>query len=89
MNFFDNFARVFATEIFFIGLLAFAPKAIKNCCFGLFVYGNVLCQRVEKGKTFLWQKPCKIIKTIYFFALEVGKTTSRCFFGQKSFLNKI
>jgi hypothetical protein len=31
---------------------------------------------------------CKIIQKIHFLALEVGKTTSRWFFGQKSIFEK-
>ena len=40
------------------------------------------------GKNFPGQKMRKIAKKIHFFALEVKKTTSRCFLGQKSIFPK-
>ena len=36
-------------EFFFIGLLVFAPEALKNCCFGLFFAYNVVFQKVKKS----------------------------------------
>ena len=99
---FEQFCAFFVRENFFMGLLVFAVKVLENlqnCIFEknlLFLkkwdfedFQGLLQQKLKTAwKNFPGQKMRKIVQKIHFLALEVVKTTSRCFFGQKLVFQK-
>ena len=102
-EFFEQFCAFFVRQSFFMGLLVFAGKALENPQNLIFskkadFFQKMRFWRFSKAFTAKTKSPMKKFSRTKnaqncskhsFFGIRSWKTTSRCFFGQKSIFQKM